>query len=279
LIFPQAPYIIRKPKGLKGLKMKKEFPILEFDGSRDVKIDPRKEIAPVPGMPERCVLCFFDEAINNMVEKYPNEIISRFGSEACDQFKPIYKVDFDGTPVALAAAFLGGPFAVGEIDEISAMGAKKFLCIGSAGVLDKEIAKGGLILPTSALRDEGASYHYIAPSRWIDVESRVAAAIEKYLARNKIPFVKGKTWTTDAFYRETKGKFESRKAEGCISVEMECASYLAAAKYNGVDFGQILYGGDCLDGQEWDKRKWIEHTREERRYWLLEHAMKIIQEM
>ncbi|MDR0367400.1 MAG: hypothetical protein LBH41_02385, partial [Rickettsiales bacterium] len=58
---------------------------------------------------------------------------------------------------------------------------------------------------------------------------------------------------------------------------MECASYLAASKYNNVVFGQILYGGDCLDGAEWSKREWVECSKEERRYWMLEHAMKIVQ--
>lgn len=35
-------------------------------------------------------------------------------------------------------------------------------------------------------------------------------------------FVKGKTWTTDAVHREARGNFEKCKAEGYISVEMEC---------------------------------------------------------
>jgi uridine phosphorylase len=252
-----------------------EFPILEFDDSRDVKIDPRKLIQPVPGMPERCVLCFFQEAIARVVGEYPSEIVSHFKYEG-DDYKDIYKVSVGGEDIVLARALVGGPLAAGVMDEIAAQGYRKFLAVGSAGVLDKEIARGKLIIPTSALRDDGTSYHYAAPSRWIDVEPRIVSVIEKYLAENKIPFVKGKTWTTDAFYRETNAKFEQRKSEGCVAVDMECASFAAVAKYNGVEFGQVLYGGDCLDGEEWSMREWTEFSREDRRYWLLERAMEIV---
>ncbi|MDR3126035.1 MAG: nucleoside phosphorylase [Rickettsiales bacterium] len=259
--------------------MKKEFPILEFDSSREVKIDSRKIIAPIPNMPERCVLCFFAEAVEKLTQRYPSETVSQFTVAGGGICAKIHKVDFDGAQICLTPALVGGPLAAAQIDEISAMGCRKFLAIGSAGVLDKEISRGKLILPISALRDEGTSYHYAAPSRWIDADKRAVEAIEDYLTENEIPFAKGKTWTTDAFYRETNGLFASRKAEGCISVEMECASYLAAARYNGALFGQIFYGGDCLDGPEWDKREWTDYSREDRRYWMLEQAMKIVQRL
>ena len=161
------------------------------------------------------------------------------------------------------------------IDEISAFGCKKFLAIGSAGVLDKKIQVGKLMIPESAVRDEGTSYHYAPPSRKIHMDKPVVDAIEAYLTENKIPLIKDKTWTTDAFYRETVKKYELRKSEGCISVEMECSSFIAAARYNDVIFGQALYGGDCLDGAEWDMRE--SHSREGNILWLLEHAMKIVQ--
>ena len=254
-------------------KMKKEFPILEFDPSRDVKIDPRKVIKPIPGIPEFCVICFFEEAIDKFLENHSHEIIGHIKSEAVK--KNIYKVDFGGTSVCLVNIFPGAPVAASYIDEISAYGCRKFLAIGGAGVFDKEIQVGKLMIPVSAVRDEGTSYHYAPPSREMDMDSRAVDVIETYLAKNKIPFIKCKTWTTDAFYRETVKKYELRKSEGCVAVEMECSAFIAVAKYNDVIFGQILYGGDCLDGDEWDKRDW--HSREDVRYGLLEHAMKIVQ--
>jgi hypothetical protein len=37
---------------------------------------------------------------------------------------------------------------------------------------------------------------------------------------------------------------------------MEAASMFAVARFRNVPLGQILYGGDNLDGEQWDKRAW-----------------------
>lgn len=73
---------------------------------------------------------------------------------------------------------------------------------------------------------------------------------------SKVPYRLGKTWTTDAPYRETPRKISMRKNEGCLTVEMEAASLMAVAQFRQVAFGQILYGGDDLSGVEWDNRDW-----------------------
>jgi nucleoside phosphorylase len=89
-----------------------------------------------------------------------------------------------------------------------------------------------------------------------------------------VPYVTGKTWTTDAVYRETPAKIARRKAEGCITVEMEAATFFAVAQFRGVPFGQILYGGDDLSGDLWDQRDWIKGqvSTREKLLWLAAEA-------
>jgi len=72
----------------------------------------------------------------------------------------------------------------------------------------------------------------------------VISLIEAVLSDEKIPHVTGKTWTTDAVYRETRKRTDARKQEGCIAVEMECAIWAAVSSSLGASFGQILYAGD-----------------------------------
>ena len=57
--------------------------------------------------------------------------------------------------------------------------------------------------------------------------------------------------------------------EGCLTVEMETAAFCAVAQFRGVIFGQILYGGDDLTGNQWDQRDWhkLSSTRE-KLFWL-----------
>jgi len=84
----------------------------------------------------------------------------------------------------------------------------------------------------------------------------------------------GKTWTTDAPYRETLAKVQRRKSEGCVVVEMESAAFFALAQFRGVTFAQILYGGDDVSGDhEWDNRAWQSQTPvREKLFWLAAEA-------
>ncbi len=123
-------------------------------------------------------------------------------------------------------------------------------------MLDKDIAVGHLIVVSSAVRDEGVSYHYLPPAREVTANAGAVQALMKILDDRDLPYRVGKTWTTDAPYRETAGKISRRKEEGCLVVEMESAALIAVAQFRNVIFGQALYGGDDLSGAEWDTRQW-----------------------
>jgi len=257
---------------------KKKFPILEFDTDTHPIINAREQITKISGISDYCIICFFQNAIKKFLRNNPDyEVVYIFMGSGGFIKAPVYKVKVGNGYVCLTQAIVGAPVAAAQIDEISALGYTKFLCIGSAGVIDKEHQYGKLMLPTAAIRDEGTSYHYVKPAYEIEVDKKIIKTIEDYFNKNKLPFIKGKTWTTDAFYRETKGKIALRKSQGCISVEMECAAYLASAKYNDVQFGQILYAGDCIGDEMWHNKRWKSKTmREQIQYELLEHAMKIV---
>lgn len=136
---------------------------------------------------------------------------------------------------------------------------------------------GHLVLPCSAVRDEGVSYHYIEPSREIECNPEAIAAIERVLKREKIPYIKAKTWTTDAIFRETEAKIAKRVSEGCVTVEMEAAAFFAVSKFRNVLLGQILYGGDDLSGIEWNSRSWV--SRDMIRANLVDLSLRIATEL
>jgi uridine phosphorylase len=251
-----------------------EYPVLEFDHDRNAFIRPKK-IYEALDIAERCVLCFFSEAIERILEQCPHEILSYCKAESFKE--PIYQIEYKGEKVALVQAAVGAPMAAGQIEQLSAHGCTKFIVCGSCGVLQKEIAVGHLIIPTAAVRDEGTSYHYAPPSREIEADAHVVEAIEVALTQQELPYIKAKTWTTDAFFRETPAKIKRRKEEGCVTVEMETSAYIAVARYNGVEFGQILYAGDNLGGEEWDSRDYSKRAdiRMQVLQATLESAMKL----
>lgn len=92
---------------------------------------------------------------------------------------------------------------------------KKLILFGSCGVLDKNIKQTSIIIPDSAIRGEGTSFHYVPASDEISVNEKYGKLFEGFLKEIGINYTKGKVWTTDAFYRETKDKTERRKKTGC----------------------------------------------------------------
>lgn len=251
--------------------MKQAFPILEFDPAPRGVINPKRP-AKLTSAPDACVVCFFREVIRKLGREKRLRRIYTLRSEMGPH--PLYEMDVDGRAVAVFHSAVGAALAAGMVDEIIACGPRRFVACGGAGVLDREIAVGHVVIPVSAVRDEGTSYHYMPPTREVAQNPVAVAAIERVLQAHSVPYVKGKTWTTDGFYRETPDKVALRRAEGCLTVEMEASAFFAVAQFRGVPFGQMLYGGDDVSGAEWDHRDWIKRpTVREQLFWLAVEAV------
>jgi uridine phosphorylase len=249
---------------------KEEYPILEFDDTRVAKIEPSRSHKETDGY-EYCVITFFREVLETMEKEGQIKVVKFLNCETLDI--PIYEMEYMGKKIHLFLGYLGAAGSAAFLEELIADGFDKFIVCGGAGVLRKDIAVGHLIIPISAIRDEGVSYHYLAPAREIECNPEVVGKIEEDFNKYKIAYIKAKTWTTDAFYRETEKKMELRKSEGCVTVEMEAAAFFAVAKFRNVKLGQILYGGDDLSGVDWDSRKW--HNRVDIRKNLVEISIRI----
>ena len=105
-------------------------------------------------------------------------------------------------------------------------------------------------MPTKALRDEGTSYHYLPPSRFVNINKKALKVIEKNLMSHNLKYEEVITWSTDGFYRETKDMVEYRINEGCKVVEMECSALAAVAEFRGAVWGEILFTADSLANVE-----------------------------
>ncbi|MBC7810622.1 MAG: nucleoside phosphorylase [Burkholderiales bacterium] len=229
------------------------YPILEHDSASEAFIEPSRVLRPID-IPEHVVLCFFREVVMHLGETA--KLVTNLTSESGKH--PIYETEIDGRRLAFAHPGVGAPFSAAFLEEVIALGGRKFIACGGSGALDANVTVGHVVIPTAAVRDEGTSYHYLPPSREVSASAEAIAAIEATLIAHEVPYVIGKTWTTDAIYRETVARIARRRDEGCITVEMEAAAFFAVAQFRGVTFGQLLYGGDDLSGSVWDHRDWIQ---------------------
>lgn len=253
---------------------RKRYPILEFDPSTSAVIEPSRVIAKGE-IPEHCVICFFQEVISGLCAQGRALEVWAMRSEMGAH--PLYALDVNGRPLGVFHPGVCAPLAAGLLEEVIARGGQKFIACGGAGVLDRQVAAGHLIVPTSAVRDEGTSYHYLAPSREVEASPEGVAAVEATLATHGVPYLLAKTWTTDAFYRETPAKVQMRRREGCLTVEMEAAALFAVARFRGVPLAQILYGGDDVSGLDWDPRDFQGRAAvRERIFWLAAEACLVL---
>jgi uridine phosphorylase len=246
------------------------YPILEFDPAPEALIEPSK-IIKARDLPEHCVICFFQEVIEKVIAEHNARVMVKNRWE--DGPHCIYEIQYRDRRLAFFHPGVGAPIAAGLLEEAIAFGCRKFIACGGCGVLEKDIAVGHLIVVSSAVRDEGVSYHYLPPAREVAANENAVRALVNTMSERGVPYRVGKTWTTDAPYRETVRKINQRREEGCLTVEMESASLIAVSQFRNVTFGQALYGGDDLSGAQWDNRQW-QSRREVREnlFWLCADA-------
>ena len=224
----------------------------EFDENKIAVINPDMIFQKIPDFPETVVSVFSHQLFDAIVRFLGGTVIAE--SHDVDGVWPVYEVNYKGKRFAFFKGRLGGPACVGAFEHVMAFGGKRIILLGNCGVLDKNIKDCGIIIPTKAIRDEGTSYHYAPAGDTIEVNTKYTEEFKKILEEFGYPYVEGVTWTTDAFYRETPQKIESRKKIGAICVEMECASMQAFCNFRGIEFFQFLYAGDNLDHSSWDPR-------------------------
>ncbi|MDE6590743.1 MAG: nucleoside phosphorylase [Oscillospiraceae bacterium] len=220
-----------------------------FDPHSPAIVNPLDTHGPMEGFPETVIMTFQDKTFQVLEENFQPEVVYTL-REGVDV--PVYRLDWNGREIGIFRTLVGGAGTVGLLEEALALGAKKVLVYGSCGVLDAKLAAGHFILPTQAYRDEGTSYHYMPVSDYVDIPT--AEHLGEIFDGLHLPYVKGRVWTTDGFFRETRNNMEKRRADGCIAVDMECASVMAAAQFRGVPVYQFIYAEDSLDGDTWDPR-------------------------
>ena len=247
------------------------FPLAEFDGDSPALVDP-SPVLSTGDVPERAVVCFFRDVIDELCGGGRAEVVAETTWES--GVHRLYRLPVEGGHVGVFHPGVGAPLASGVLEEMIATGCRTFVACGGAGAVIPGLALGHVVVPDSAVRDEGTSYHYLPASREIAADPAVTAVLSAVLAERDVPHVVGKTWTTDAPYRETVDKIAARRAEGCLTVEMETAAFLAVARHRSVTFGQYLYAGDDVSGSVWDSRQWQTSSARRDLFWLAVAAVQ-----
>lgn len=214
-----------------------------FDRSEPM-MGPGTFYGPKQKLCDVCILTFSHVILSEMRRVLPLKQASALSG--VDGEKPVYLMEHGGRQIAVFQCGIGAALAGTNIVELNwVTGAEKFILFGSAGSLDHAATGGKYVIPTEACRDEGMSYHYAPPADYIRIKN--ADRLAGIFSELSLPFVQGRVWSTDAFFRETRNRVAARQAEGCIAVEMELAGVQAVCDFHGFELYDFLVTGDVLD--------------------------------
>lgn len=228
--------------------IKNDIPILEFDPSAEALFGHKINIQ----LPEKAVFGF----LGSCIDEYASECGAKTAGviETITRDYPIYVLNISGEEICLLQAPMGAPAAVQSMEILIHNGVKHIISAGSCGVL-RDMPENRFLVPVRALRDEGCSYHYMPPSRFVELDMPMTEQICRYLDSIGMSYEKCTAWTTDGLFRETPGMVSYRRSEGCDTVDMECSALAACAKFRGADFGMLFFTADSLsDVKNYDRR-------------------------
>ena len=200
----------------------------EFDETVNSTFDPYEVENVVEGFPKVGVTCFSKKLFDQLVDKF-NGIEIALNSNGNGKF-PIYKINYEGHELALFMSIVGAPACIVQYEELFAMGLEKMVVFGTCGALDRSIDDLAIIIPNSAVRDEGTSYHYMKSSREVVVNPKYQDEFIKILKEHDYSYIV------------------------CICVDMECSAIAALAKFRNKEIFQFFYAADNLDAAKWDQR-------------------------
>ena len=252
--------------------------MIERDSKEKVAIiNPSDFVKRIDGMPEIGIACYSHVLFNEIVTKYHGEEIGSLNYT--DMLKKIYKISYNNKQYAIFMMSVGAPAAATCIEDIHAMGCNKFIVFGNCGVLDKNIEDLAIIIPTNAIRDEGLSSHYLEYNKTIKLNEKYGSLLKDILNQKNYSYIEGTTWTTDAFYRETKDKVADMKSLGAICVEMEAAALQAVCDFRNIDLITFFYAADNLDSDYWDKRSLLGKEKIDDKILVMDLALELADRM
>jgi uridine phosphorylase len=122
---------------------------------------------------------------------------------------------------------IGAPAAVAQLEMQAELGVRRCVSIGTAGGLHVRQEPGDIVLVTSAVRDEGTSYHYLPADAPAVPDAALTTQFGTALDAAGLAHAEGPTVTTDAPFRTTPEEIRWHRANGVCAAEMEAAAIFA----------------------------------------------------
>jgi uridine phosphorylase len=157
---------------------------------------------------------------------------------------------------------IGAPAAVAQLELQAELGVRRCISIGTAGGLQVAQQPGQIVVVSSAVRDEGTSYHYLAPDEKAAPDTALTARYSTALGSAGIAHVSGPTLTTDAPHRTTPEEIRHHRANGVQTVDMEAAALFALGRVRRLSVASAVVVDGVADDEAASWRLDLPHADE-----------------
>ncbi len=149
------------------------------------------------------------------------------------------------TGVSIVDFSIGSPTAALIIELLATIDPKAVLLLGMCGGLHRSLKVGDFVLPTAAIRDEGASRHFM-PSQVPALPTfKIQKFVSQILVEKEMDYRTGVVHTTDYRFWEFDEKFKAQLyEERALAIEMESATLFIAGFASKVPIGALLLVSD-----------------------------------
>lgn len=189
----------------------------------------RQKGLPYIDVPGVCILDPDGDLVNHLVRSGVAQIFPTWPCYHTD----LYTFRLNGQTVGIVGRAVGAPFAVLVAEQLFAAGCRMLISLTSAGQIVPVGDPPYFVVIDRALRDEGTSLHYVAPSEYAEADPELVRSASFSIEQAGLPFHVGASWTTDAPFRETINAIATARAKGILAVEMEAAALYAFARRSG----------------------------------------------
>jgi len=147
--------------------------------------------------------------------------------------------------VSLVNFSVGSPVAALIIEVLATAEPKATLFLGMAGGLHRSLEVGDFILPTAAIRDEGASRHFMPPQVPALPTFKVQKFISQIIVERGLDYRTGVVHSTDYRFWEFDERFKQQLYdERALAIDMETATLFSVGFASKVPIGALLLVSD-----------------------------------
>lgn len=194
--------------------------------------------------PKIVLICYQQSTLQHLIENNPEMVPS-------DSFSNLYLSKDDNVGI-LGGWGMGAPALAIKMEQLIALGVKKFIAVGTAGTLMNKHQIGEFIIASKALGEDGVAHLYLKNKNFAEADQNLICVWNSFVKSHALPsFHKAGAWSFSAIFRETPADIVRVTKQGYDVVEMEAATLYAIGKEKGVQAISLFVISDSLSHDNW----------------------------